>query len=537
MNLFRRSSWFFPGGLLGLLVTAIVAISPSERATAAPPVPLPAELQYVPHDAAFFLHADVATILSSELVKPLRNADNDVFARLEKEIEQISGSKLADIKTVTLFFPSLKKGERDAQRFGVAIRFARAFDQRKFQAGIAGLLPGSAKLKVLAPEETLAVVLVNLSEEFGKPQPADVDWHLTPAIKAAASGKHTIVVGSTLGNLPDEVQDDDLPPEVQSFKPILQSRAVYGTIDLGKSLAVNIHVRAKRGEQAMAAEKAISLLVDLLTRELGNQISALETGAAKDPVSADLAKALKAALVSVKGAKVRVDGNEVQLTAALPLNGLPLGSVYLASLRKVKQVGGEKTSLNNLKQIALAMHSYESANETFPAAAICDKKGKPLLSWRVAILPYIEQNALYNEFKLDEPWDSEHNKKLLAKMPPTYRLPDAKPDSTETHYRVFVGKGAAFDWDKGTKIAQITDGLSNTLMVVTAAQAVPWTKPDELEYNPEKDPSKLIGFVVNGKAQVAMCDGSVRNLSKLPSKTTLHALITRAGGEVIGDDF
>ena len=108
---------------------------------------------------------------------------------------------------------------------------------------------------------------------------------------------------------------------------------------------------------------------------------------------------------------------------------------------------------------------------------------------------------------------------------------------TNTHYRVFVGNGAGFDWIMGGKITGITDGTSNTLMVVTAADAVPWTKPDELEFDPEQDPSKLIGFVVNGKAQVAMFDGSVRTINKLPSKETLKALITKSGGEVIGNDF
>jgi prepilin-type processing-associated H-X9-DG protein len=74
-------------------------------------------------------------------------------------------------------------------------------------------------------------------------------------------------------------------------------------------------------------------------------------------------------------------------------------------------------------------------------------------------------------------------------------------------------------------------------MCVTAATPVTWTKPDELEFDPEKDMLKLIGTVVNGKAQAAMFDGSVRTLKKLPSKETLNALITKSGGEVIGDDF
>ena len=80
--------------------------------------------------------------------------------------------------------------------------------------------------------------------------------------------------------------------------------------------------------------------------------------------------------------------------------------------------------MNNEKQIALAMHNYHAANDHLPPAAIKDKAGKPLLSWRVAILPYLEQAALYNKFHLDEPWDSPHNKALIASMPAVYACPE-----------------------------------------------------------------------------------------------------------------
>src|SRR5471030_1054793 len=112
------------------------------------------------------------------------------------------------------------------------------------------------------------------------------------------------------------------------------------------------------------------------------------------------------------------------------------------------------------------MHNYHDTYGSFPPAAICDKKGKKLLSWRVAILPYIEQDALYKQFKLDEPWDSEHNKKLSDVLVRTYvdpRLPDPKG---RTYYKLFVGKETPFDWLQSMKIQDIADGTSNTVMVV-----------------------------------------------------------------------
>jgi prepilin-type processing-associated H-X9-DG protein len=207
--------------------------------------------------------------------------------------------------------------------------------------------------------------------------------------------------------------------------------------------------------------------------------------------------------------------------------------LLLPAVQKVREASNRMTSANNLKQMALAMHNYHDANGSFPAAAICDKKGKPLLSWRVAILPYIEQQNLYQQFHLDEPWDSKHNITLLPSMPATYLLPAAsKPGDTKTYYRVFVGPQAMFELDKGRRIADVTDGTSNTCMVVEAAEAVPWTKPEGLEYDPGKPIPKL-GRFYSGGHNVAFVDGSVHFLLASLPEETMRALITPSGGEVI----
>src|SRR5947208_12647542 len=119
-------------------------------------------------------------------------------------------------------------------------------------------------------------------------------------------------------------------------------------------------------------------------------------------------------------------------------------------------------SQNNLKQIAIAMHIYHDQHQGLPTAAIYSADGKPLLSWRVLLLPYLEQDALYKQFHLDEPWDSAHNRKLLARVPPIYVAPGEK-ETTDTHYLGFAGKGAFFEGKKGVGITDITDGTSNTL--------------------------------------------------------------------------
>jgi len=251
----------------------------------------------------------------------------------------------------------------------------------------------------------------------------------------------------------------------------------------------------------------------------------------------DFLALLKAGIATAKNAQFSTLGNEARVSVSIPAD-LPFANAYLVAKRKATPSAASASSVNNLKQIGLAMHSYHDVHGTLPPAAVCDKTGKPLLSWRVLVLPYIEGEKLYKEFKLDEPWDSEHNKKLLARMPKVYAIPGlTKPGATDTHYRVFVGNGAGFDWIMGHKLPDFTDGTSNTLMCVTAETAVPWTKPDELEFDPDKDMTRVAGRVVNGRFQFVMCDGSVRTLAKIPAKDTLHALITRSGGEVIPNDF
>jgi hypothetical protein len=212
-----------------------------------------------------------------------------------------------------------------------------------------------------------------------------------------------------------------------------------------------------------------------------------------------------------------------------------LGGAALAAQEGAGQpestVAQRRASANNLKQIGLALHNYHDANGKFPPAAICDKQGKPLLSWRVAILPYIEQDNLFKQFKLDEPWDSEHNKPMSATVVKLFTLPNVKGEAPgTTHYRVFVGGGALFEPKDGVRLPDVKDGTSNTIMVVEAKDGVPWAKPDELTYDPKKVPE--VGYFKDG-FNALFADGAVRWIKRGIDPKTLHALITRAGGEVI----
>jgi hypothetical protein len=196
-----------------------------------------------------------------------------------------------------------------------------------------------------------------------------------------------------------------------------------------------------------------------------------------------------------------------------------------------------KQSAANLRVIMLAMHKYHEVNDHFPPPAVHDKDGKALLSWRVLLLPYMGQDDLFRQFHLDEPWDSKHNKPLLARMPTPYAppVPGKAKAANSTFYQVFVGKGTIFEGSEGVSFAQVRDGTVNTIAVVEAAEAVPWTKPADLPYDATKPLPRLGGLFAKG-FHVATADGSVSLFKKDFDVSMMRSAITRNGGEIVDLD-
>jgi hypothetical protein len=193
-----------------------------------------------------------------------------------------------------------------------------------------------------------------------------------------------------------------------------------------------------------------------------------------------------------------------------------------------------RNAANVLTQVGLAFHSYHDANNALPGN-ILDRDGNPLLSWRVQILPYIEEDALYKQFKLDEPWDSENNKKLIEKMPKLYVPARGKAKAGETFYQMFTGPGTLLEPKKRLTLVSISDGTSNTGMVFEAGNPVTWTKPDDILFDAKNQLPRL-GGPFDGECHVVMCDGAVRRLKKDPDEKELKKLIQPADGEVIDLD-
>ncbi len=210
-------------------------------------------------------------------------------------------------------------------------------------------------------------------------------------------------------------------------------------------------------------------------------------------------------------------------------------ALLLFSVSRVRESAEKAQESNDLRQIGLAMQNYETVHGHFPPPARLTRDGRPGLSWRVEILPYLEQQNLYAKFKLDEAWDSPTNRPLGQYTPQPYHS-RSEVLSSNTHYRVFVGSGSLFDPDKKHNLADIKDGAANTLLVVEAADSVPWTKPDELEYKPGARLPAL-GLPNRNFVLALMADGSVRSVKKNANATSWYAAISFAGNDVPGPDW
>jgi RNA polymerase sigma factor (sigma-70 family) len=345
---------------------------------------------------------------------------------------------------------------------------------------------------------------------------------LTAGFKLAEKKHALVAVFQISDQIHEEITRRPLPGETAFLRPLMDVQSGSLVVDLNETAHLKLELSFPNVSIARESKNALATGLDMLRRMLNTDASGeLKNDELMSAVAKELSTALETSQLT--------QGNEV-VRGTMETKS-PLVGMLLPAIQKVRTASKRMVSMNNMKQIALAMHNYHDVYGRLPPPAIVDKDGKPLLSWRVAILPFIEQDNLYKQFKLDEPWDSEHNKKLLAQMPPNYApVKGATKEPFATFYQVFTGKGTAFEPGEKITLVSIEDGTSNTIMLVDAADAVPWTKPEDLTFDPTKPLPKL-GAEFPDVFLAAFCDGSVHALPKNMDANKLRWLIMRNSGQ------
>lgn len=218
-----------------------------------------------------------------------------------------------------------------------------------------------------------------------------------------------------------------------------------------------------------------------------------------------------------------------------------LVAMFLPAVGAAREAARRSMCTNNLKQIGLAMHNYVSQYGCFPPAYLPDKDGKPMHSWRVLLLPYMEQELLYQQYRFDEPWDGPNNRTLASLMPAIYRCPSDKsnPAGPNTNYVVISGPGTVFEGGNSAALRDITDGTANTLLVVEIpGNSIHWMEPKDTTIDGLNQLQPLSGQTGGrqshpGGFNALLCDGSVRFISLAIDPETLKLLIEKSDGQAV----
>ncbi len=226
----------------------------------------------------------------------------------------------------------------------------------------------------------------------------------------------------------------------------------------------------------------------------------------------------------------------IELLVVLAIIGILL-VLFLPSVHRGREPGRRMQCKNNLKQIGLALHNYHDAYGAFPPAYTVDTEGQPLHSWRTLILPYMDQKPLYDKIDLSKPWDEPANAEAFRASLPSLICPSSASPPGQTTYLAVVTPQSCLRPEKSSSIREITDGPSNTILVieVDAAHAVPWMAPTDadeallLNFRPKLKTSHTGGF------HVLLGDGTGRFFSENVPNDIRRALITMAGGETVGE--
>jgi prepilin-type processing-associated H-X9-DG protein len=223
---------------------------------------------------------------------------------------------------------------------------------------------------------------------------------------------------------------------------------------------------------------------------------------------------------------------------------LILVALIIPGISSAPSAGRRSQCLNNIRNIAIALHNYASHYGSLPPAYIADENGRPMHSWRVLILPYVVRSDIYSMYRFDEPWDGPENSKLHDLVVNVFACPEdgSRLKRTDTSYVAVVGPETIWPGESGFRLDDVTDGLSQTLLVVEIAKSgIHWMEPRDLHFSQmattiNAAKGQCISSPHKGMASVAFADGRVRVLHDSILADTIASLLTVRGGETIPGD-
>lgn len=495
-------------------------------------------LDYLPVETKVVAAACPPKIFGRPEMAPLTKMINDQFQeQLGMPVEQLELVRVALVQTVGEPEPApqimlrssaphdwkqtLAKISRTGQTEEINLGSQKYFRPIDATDELCGFLPDDRTL-ILLPEKMMKPYLAN----FGRPQAAQ-PW--APLWERVSKSHAAVAVDPEVLR----AQFERTPPgsPAWSFAPLWkESQSAALGLGVGDSFSLQGFAQAASDDGAQRIARTLEAAKTLFS----NYEPQLRREIAGEPAEqANFAlQALDAGAKVIDSAKLSTEGNLAKLDAQGPGDVAATMAILLPAIAQAREAARRAESMNNLKQIALAMHNYAATYNSFPPAVVIGPDGKTPHSWRVAILPFVEQDALYRQYKLNEPWDSQNNQKVLAQMPRVYRSHQDGRAEPYSSYYVLTGETTVFHGNKGASFTEIQDGSSYTMLAVEAKRDIPWTKPEDIPFDPSQPLPQLGGFAPNGFGG-ALCDGSVRFFSNATDVGLLSALITKSGQEVI----
>lgn len=528
--------------------TPVTPPANSEEPTLPPKTPKPLDLSFIPADAVFALIADPHQLLEAPNFNVLGPSP---FPQL------ILGDTGIEPKSVEQFIMIGGLGKKLGEFFGGAIvRFKEPIDEQqtliKFapeweqasagdrqyyrpkEEGLRSVFFADNKTLVTASEETLKKMLAAKS---------DAESPLLTTLRKTddtAAALMVLEMSQIRGQIMTFLLFQKLPapfdkPPMDGVKELPKNiEEVVFKFDVTPKVSAALTMQAKDEEAAKATDALITGIITSLSESADKaaEAAASSGGGMRATGGAAIMQNLIGGFETQMEHKL--EGADLTLTMSgrtLKTQFEFLSAPLMQPLIEMWKGADQAQSIVNLNKIGAALDAALAAHGAYPAPASYGAEGKPLLSWRVHLLPFLGQKELHDQFHLDEPWDSEHNRSLIARMPMVYRTPGHAYDG-KTDYLLVTGPNTVFAGKEGPQASVITAPKSDTILAVEVypGKGVEWTKPEDYKFD-RAEPTASLTHVIKFNFVALFADGSARVVEAKGPPADVAKLFTAAEDE------